>query len=79
MSLQSIITEKTLIPVSLVLTIMGGVSWLTSMSYKIEANRHNIETIQQDNKNVILLLNSIDKRLLEIEITLKLKKGENNE
>lgn len=76
------VTEKTLVPISLVLVLAGGVSWLTSMESKASENSKNIDFLRQEfserNKNlngsfndVIEKLQNIRERLVKIETELK--------
>lgn len=61
------ITENTVLPLSLVGVLFGGIVWLTQIHYTAEAaventnkNRRNVETIQ-------IYMQSIDRRLSRIE------------
>jgi len=40
------ITENTLVPVSLMLVLVGGVVWLSSIFYKTEANAQRLSSIE---------------------------------
>ena len=44
---MSKITESTLIPISLVLTFIGGIAWLTSMNSKVEASYAELPVIKK--------------------------------
>lgn len=61
------ITEKTLIPLSLVMTLIGGVFWLTSIYFEAKAANSSITEIKQKQDSYTETLNSIDKRLSRIE------------
>jgi hypothetical protein len=41
----TVITEKTLLPVSLVIVIIGGVFWLTTLHSKVNANEKELDEI----------------------------------
>lgn len=47
------ITETTLLPISLVLTIIGGVFWLTMIYSQTEANAKEISKIKDDGREII--------------------------
>lgn len=72
------VTEKTLIPLSLVITISGGVFWLTNIYSKQEANAQ--ELIQLKNKfeskqeRIDDLLSDILQRVTRIEEAVKRRK-----
>lgn len=61
------IFEGTLMPVSLVITLMGGVFWLSSMYAKTSANTDSITKLEQK----LEYIHSIDQRLAVIEGELK--------
>lgn len=69
------VTEKTLVPISLVTTIVGGVVWLTTLWYKTEANAAEIAQIKQTSTEIVKTLNEnhlvIVDRLGRIETELK--------
>jgi enamine deaminase RidA (YjgF/YER057c/UK114 family) len=63
----SIVSEKTLIPVSLLTVVMGGVFWLSSMYAKTNANAEAIVEIKdqtrQDREHLDRRLNRIEAKL----------------
>ena len=65
------ITEKTLIPLSLVISIVGGVFWLTTMWADTQANALTIEKIEfkqeKFSRAVVDKLDDIKDRLARIE------------
>lgn len=65
---MSKITEKTLIPLSLLAIIIGGVIWLTTMYSQGTANAESIRDIRSDNKG-------IQKMFLEIKEDIGIIKG----
>jgi hypothetical protein len=40
------ISEKTLLPISLVITIIGGVIWLSVMYQKVEAHQISLQQVE---------------------------------
>lgn len=69
------ITENTLIPISLVIVIIGGVSWLTAIHAGEQKNAENIMQIKADSKefseSVDHKLDSVLDRLARIEEQIK--------
>ena len=69
MKLENKVSENTLIPISLVLTIIGGVFWLTSMYSKVEAHEatllHIHDAQQKFQEEVIDRLARIETKLVK--------------
>lgn len=67
------ITEETLVPISLVVLVIGLVSWATRLDARVAASEKelaDVKTVQQDyNKSV----QSIEKSIVRIETLLKAK------
>ena len=67
MSAQGAITEKTLIPLSLLLVIAGGIFWFSSMYSQTQANAESIVEVKQqqkdDRKEILDRLNVIDLKI----------------
>jgi hypothetical protein len=55
------ITESTLLPISLVITLIGGVVWLSTIWYKADANAYAINEVKQSIKE--------DKQFLREDLT----------
>lgn len=75
------ITEQTLIPISLVITGLGGVGWLTTMHANVSANTAVISQIKAEQRDqekvqneILRSLARIDERLNRIEHALKIKR-----
>lgn len=69
------ISEKTLLPISLVITLSGGVFWLTSMYSKQEALAKDFEvtkdvTVKRNDK-IENILSDIQQRVARIEEAVK--------
>lgn len=62
------ITEKTAIPISLIIVMIGGIVWLTSVYAKVEANTTELSRVRTQ----IEIISQIDRRLAVIETELKL-------
>lgn len=77
---MKVITEKTLIPISLVITIIGGTLWLSALWYDNRANAKNIEVLKVDQKLLAEELVETQKKMIEsltrIETKLDIKKGQ---
>lgn len=65
------ITENTLIPISLVIILIGGVVWLTSTHLKAESNLEAVQRIEAKQDRYIQGLNKIYSELAEIKGELK--------
>lgn len=69
------ISEKTLLPISLVITLSGGVFWLTSMYSKQEALANDFEKTKESsavkNEKIETLLSDILQRVARIEEAVK--------
>lgn len=57
------LTQDTLIPISLVITLIGGVSWLTTLYNETKANAAAISDIYQEQK---LYQDKIDRVLVKL-------------
>ena len=62
------LSEKTLIPISLVGSILGGVIWLSVIYYKSEATAKDVDQLKQYQLEVISKLSRIETKLELIEI-----------
>ena len=71
------LTERTLIPISLVSFIGAGVVWVTQLAANVEHNKHEIQRIILEQRERVLILRSIDNRLSRIEGTLGVKDEKN--
>jgi len=75
---MSKITENTLLPISLVITILGGASWLTAIWYDTKANAAAIIEIRQDQKILSKDLVETQKQMIldltEIKAKLNIKR-----
>jgi hypothetical protein len=69
------LTESTLLPLSLVLTIIGGATWMTKIYFTSEAAAAQVDKIERKYETfsdaVIIKLESINDRLARIEERLK--------
>ena len=72
---MSRIDEKTLFPLSLIILIMGGVMWLTSMSSKVNANEKQLEDLNSTHPGSLRHeVKEIQKSLSRIEGALHIKR-----
>lgn len=62
-----IFSEKTLVPVSLVIVLIGAITWLTSMASDIRSANYNIEKVQVKQEQYNATLQEINSRLSKIE------------
>jgi len=65
------ITEKTLVPISLVIALMGGGSWMTSINSKADANALTLNRTVDTQKELLMYVIEIKQDLAEIKGQLK--------
>lgn len=72
---MNVISEKTLVPLSLIAVLVGGIAWLTDMHFTSRANAKDIQEIKIDYKGLSTKLydkvDEINKQLTEIKVELK--------
>lgn len=73
MELTKVVSEKTLIPISLTFSICGGMLWLSAMWFKTEATAAELSTIKTE---VTKLQFDVIDRLARIETKLDQMKAE---
>ncbi len=64
---KSVLSEKTLMPVSFVVMVVGVVVWLVSVAAKVEAQANAIDRIQTHNRDADTVSLEIMKRLERID------------
>lgn len=69
--MSSKITEKTLIPISLVITLVGGVAWLSNLHFVSAQSAEAITKIEQKQDSYVQSLDQIKLKLIEIEANQK--------
>ena len=69
------ISEKTLIPVSLVVSLLGATAWLTAIHIETRAQAEQLVTLQRTVDDYSKVMGSIDTRLARIEGRLGVVKG----
>lgn len=74
MEKQSKITEKTVLPISLLVIIIGGVVRVESTSFKATANEIKIEKLDEENKKLASVIIEVKTSLARIEGALGVKK-----
>lgn len=71
---MTVLNEKTLVPISLVITIIGGVVWLTTLWFRTEAFASEISDIKSEQRSVVSEVREnnkeVMKKLIELEIRL---------
>lgn len=63
----SAITENTLLPLSLVFVLIGGIAWLTNLNAQTLENSRNIQELLRKQEEYNTTLARIDRRLSHIE------------
>lgn len=75
------ITEKTLIPISLVITILGGIIWLTILAENTKANTQSLTNLETEHRALAKDLVETQKKMIEsltrIETKLNIKTRNN--
>ena len=61
------ITEKTYVSLGLVIVIIGGIGWLTSIYWKTESNASELIKYSEKYEKLEIVLQSMDRRLSRIE------------
>jgi len=61
------ITSKTMVPLSLVISLIGGGGWLTTVHSTVQKNNSDIQDIKAEKKDEMNILRDINKRLSRIE------------
>jgi hypothetical protein len=72
---QTISTEKTLLPLGLALSmavsVVGGTWWLSAMYSRVAMAEHKIGSLESSNHEVLQELKSVNYTLIEIKTVLK--------
>ena len=66
-TMASVITGKTMVPISLVISLLGGGGWLTTVHSTVQQNAKAIEKIEAAKTEEVQLLRRINERLSRIE------------
>ena len=61
------LSEDTLIPVSFMVVLAGGIFWLSSMYSEVKANTTSVDELKKTNEAYMKTVQSIDTRLSRIE------------
>lgn len=69
--MKTIFSENTMVPVSLLIVILGGMFWLTTMFSEVRANSLQISEMKTDQQKKAETLVLILERLSSIESELK--------
>ena len=71
------ITEKTLVPISLVITIIGGVVWLTTLWARTEAQAQALIEVKTEQRALVYEIKDNNKEVLKklIELEIKIEKS----
>ena len=64
----AVINEKTLVPIGMVIVIIGGIAWITNMSFQTNASAKTVEKVVQR-------LDEISDRLARIEGKMGIEQG----
>lgn len=71
-----VLNEKTLIPLSLVVTFMGAIIWLTTVFAQVRTNGEKLREVKDNQRVYIDTVQQIDRRLSNIEGRLGIKSKE---
>lgn len=64
---KNIITEGTLVPLSLVAIVAGGIFWLSTLYAEVKANTDGLSRIEERSDKYLTTVEDINKRLSRIE------------
>lgn len=73
---QKIISEKSLIPLSLLFIVMTAVSGITLVYAQVQADKQELLNLRKQQDDYARVVISIDKRLSRIEGSLGVKSGQ---
>jgi len=71
-----VLNEKTLLPLSLVITFTAAAVWLTSVFAQVRTNGEKLKEVKENQKRYIDTVQRIDRRLSKIEGRLGIKSKE---
>ena len=71
-----VLNEKTLLPISLVVILLGGVFWLSTVFAQVRVNADRLKELREDQKLYLKTVQKIDRRLSNIEGGLGIKSKE---
>lgn len=69
------ITEKTLVPLSLVIALIGGTTWLTQLHFQQQANAATLVELKTEQKELAAVVREIHDHLTWMRARLTDKKG----
>lgn len=67
------ITERTMLPLSLIISLGGGIAWFTSLYSLSESNSERIAELTKKQEYYLQFIQTIDRRLSRIEGKLGVK------
>lgn len=67
------ITKNTMVPLSVLACLIGGIMWITMVYAQVKQNTKELEKIGEKSDSYLETLHSIDIRLGAIETELKIK------
>ena len=70
---EIILSEKTLIPLSLVIILLTGMFWISNLAAKVDTHQKQIDNFLKLEQDHMKELRSIDVRLSRIEGALDIK------
>lgn len=73
---EGVFTEKTLVPVGLVITAISGIFWVSSLYYKVEATAKGLDNLYKDVATYNRAITKVDRRLYRMETVMKIKNRE---
>lgn len=70
------ITGKTMVPISLVISLIGGSGWMTKVHSTVEKNTAQISEVKEKEEETLKVLREINTRLSRIEGRLEVEDTE---
>lgn len=74
--MPSVLNEKTLIPISMVVAFTGAIMWLSTVFAQVKTNGEKLKELKQNQKVYIDTVQRIDRRLSNIEGRLQIEAKE---
>jgi len=70
---MTIISDKTSVTISLVLGLVGGAFWLSSVFFEVKAHSKDIDHIKTQQQDEMQILIEIRERIIKLETEIKRK------
>lgn len=72
----SILNNNTLIPIGLVVSMISGIFWISSVYYKVEASAREVDSHTKTISSIARTLTKMDRRMFRMEAKMHIKERE---